>query len=78
MWLALVMAFNVRAIVRSNQHPLGLVPADDATMAKSTRMAMPDLRAQHHPVDSGAAGDGNVPVDAGVTRNAGSDWLDRA
>ena len=41
MWLALLMAFNVWAIIWPNQQKaLGLVEADDATKAKSARTAM--------------------------------------
>lgn len=41
MWLALVMAFNVWAIIWPNQQKaLGLVEADDATKAKAARTAM--------------------------------------
>jgi uncharacterized membrane protein len=41
MWLALIMAFNVWAIIWPNQQrALGLVEADDATKAKSARAAM--------------------------------------
>jgi uncharacterized membrane protein len=41
MWLALIMAFNVWAIIWPNQQrALGLVEADDATKAKSARTAM--------------------------------------
>jgi uncharacterized membrane protein len=41
MWLALIMAFNVWAIIWPNQKKaLGLVDADDATKAKSARTAM--------------------------------------
>jgi uncharacterized membrane protein len=41
MWLALIMAFNVWAIIWPNQkRALGLVEADDATKAKSARTAM--------------------------------------
>ena len=41
MWLALIMAFNVWAIIWPNQQKaLGLVDADDATKAKSARTAM--------------------------------------
>ena len=41
MWLALIMAFNVWAIIWPNQKKaLGLVAADDATKAKSARIAM--------------------------------------
>lgn len=41
MWLALVMAFNVWFIIWPNQKKaLGLVAADDATKAKSARIAM--------------------------------------
>jgi uncharacterized membrane protein len=41
MWLALIMAFNVWAIIWPNQQKaLGLVEADDATKAKSARTAM--------------------------------------
>ncbi len=41
MWLALIMAFNVWVIIWPNQQKaLGLVEADDATKAKSARMAM--------------------------------------
>lgn len=41
MWLGLIMAFNVWAIIWPNQQrALGLVEADDATKAKSARAAM--------------------------------------
>jgi uncharacterized membrane protein len=41
MWLGLIMAFNVWAIIWPNQQKaLGLVEADDATKAKSARVAM--------------------------------------
>ena len=41
MWLALIMATNVWAIIWPNQQrALGLVPADDAAKAKSARTAM--------------------------------------
>jgi uncharacterized membrane protein len=41
MWLALIMAFNVWAIIWPNQQrALGLVEADDASKAKSARTAM--------------------------------------
>lgn len=41
MWLALIMAINVWAIIWPNQKKaLGLVEADDATKAKSARTAM--------------------------------------
>ena len=41
MWLALIMAFNVWAIIWPNQQKaLGLVDADDATKAKAARTAM--------------------------------------
>ena len=41
MWLALIMAINVWAIIWPNQQKaLGLVDADDATKAKSARTAM--------------------------------------
>ena len=41
MWLALIMAINVWAIIWPNQQKaLGLVEADDATKAKSARTAM--------------------------------------
>jgi uncharacterized membrane protein len=41
MWLALIMAFNVWAIIWPNQQRvLGLVEADDASKAKSARTAM--------------------------------------
>ena len=41
MWLALIMAFNVWAIIWPNQKKaLGLVEADDAAKAKSARTAM--------------------------------------
>ena len=41
MWLALVMAFNVWFIIWPNQkRALGLVEADDASKAKSARLAM--------------------------------------
>jgi uncharacterized membrane protein len=41
MWLALIMAFNVWAIIWPNQQRvLGLVPADDAAKAKSARKAL--------------------------------------
>jgi uncharacterized membrane protein len=41
MWLALIMGFNVWAIIWPNQQrALGLVPADDAVKAKSARTAM--------------------------------------
>ena len=41
MWLGLIMAFNVWVIIWPNQKKaLGLVPADDATKAKSARTAM--------------------------------------
>jgi uncharacterized membrane protein len=41
MWLALIMAFNVWAIIWPNQQKaLGLVEADDATKAKAARTAM--------------------------------------
>jgi uncharacterized membrane protein len=41
MWLALIMAFNVWFIIWPNQkRALGLVEADDATKAKSARIAM--------------------------------------
>ncbi len=41
MWLALVMAANVWFIIWPNQQrALGLVPAEDAVKAKSTRVAM--------------------------------------
>ena len=41
MWLALIMAFNVWFIIWPNQKKaLGMVPADDATKAKSARTAM--------------------------------------
>ncbi len=41
MWLALIMAFNVWFIIWPNQkRALGLVEADDATKAKSARVAM--------------------------------------
>lgn len=41
MWLALIMAFNVWFIIWPNQkRALGIVPADDATKAKSARLAM--------------------------------------
>jgi uncharacterized membrane protein len=41
MWLALIMAINVWAIIWPNQkRALGLVEADDATKAKSARTAM--------------------------------------
>ena len=41
MWLGLIMAFNVWAIIWPNQQKaLGLVEADDATKAKSARTAM--------------------------------------
>lgn len=41
MWLGLIMAFNVWAIIWPNQQrALGLVEADDATKAKSARVAM--------------------------------------
>ena len=41
MWLALIMAFNVWAIIWPNQQRvLGLVEADDASKAKSARTAL--------------------------------------
>ncbi|MBB4641712.1 urate hydroxylase PuuD [Rhizorhapis suberifaciens] len=41
MWLAIIMAFNVWFIIWPNQkRALGLVEADDASKAKSARMAM--------------------------------------
>jgi uncharacterized membrane protein len=41
MWLALIMAANVWAIIWPNQkRALGIVPADDAAKAKSARTAM--------------------------------------
>jgi uncharacterized membrane protein len=41
MYLALIMAFNVWFIIWPNQkRALGLVPADDASKAKSARVAM--------------------------------------
>ena len=41
MWLALIMAFNVWFIIWPNQkRALGLVAADDASKAKSARVAM--------------------------------------
>ena len=41
MWLALIMAFNVWAIIWPNQQKvLGLVEADDAAKAKAGRVAM--------------------------------------
>jgi uncharacterized membrane protein len=41
MWLGLIMAFNVWAIIWPNQQRvLGLVEADDASKAKSARVAM--------------------------------------
>jgi uncharacterized membrane protein len=41
MWLALIMAFNVWAIIWPNQKKaLGIVPADDAAKAKAARTAM--------------------------------------
>jgi uncharacterized membrane protein len=41
MWLGLIMAFNVWAIIWPNQQKaLGLVEADDATKAKAGRTAM--------------------------------------
>ena len=41
MWLAIIMAANVWMIIWPNQQrALGLVPADDATKAKSARTAM--------------------------------------
>lgn len=41
MWLALIMAFNVWAIIWPNQKKaLGLVEADDATKAKAASAAM--------------------------------------
>lgn len=41
MWLALIMAFNVWFIIWPNQkRALGIVEADDATKAKSARVAM--------------------------------------
>ena len=41
MWLALIMAINVWAIIWPNQQrALGLVAADDAAKAKSGRTAM--------------------------------------
>jgi uncharacterized membrane protein len=41
MWMALIMAFNVWFIIWPNQkRALGLVEADDASKAKSARMAM--------------------------------------
>ncbi len=41
MWLALIMAFNVWAIIWPNQkRALGIVEADDATKAKAARTAM--------------------------------------
>ncbi len=41
MWLGLIMAANVWFIIWPNQQrALGLVPADDASKAKSTRLAM--------------------------------------
>ena len=41
MWLALIMAFNVWFIIWPNQkRALGLVEADDASKAKSARIAM--------------------------------------
>lgn len=41
MWLALIMAFNVWFIIWPNQkRALGLVEADDASKAKSARVAM--------------------------------------
>jgi uncharacterized membrane protein len=41
MWLALIMAANVWAIIWPNQKKvLGLVPADDAAKAKAARIAM--------------------------------------
>jgi uncharacterized membrane protein len=41
MWLALIMAFNVWAIIWPNQQRvLGLVEADDAAKAKSARTAL--------------------------------------
>jgi uncharacterized membrane protein len=41
MWLALIMAANVWAIIWPNQQrALGLVAADDASKAKSARTAM--------------------------------------
>jgi len=41
MWLALIMAANVWAIIWPNQkRALGLVPAEDAVKAKSARIAM--------------------------------------
>jgi uncharacterized membrane protein len=46
MWLALIMAFNVWAIIWPNQtKALGLVEADDATKAKAARTAMITSRA---------------------------------
>ena len=41
MWLALIMAFNVWAIIWPNQKKaLGIVPADDAAKAQAARTAM--------------------------------------
>jgi uncharacterized membrane protein len=41
MWLALIMAFNVWAIIWPNQKKaLGIVPAEDAAKAKAARTAM--------------------------------------
>jgi uncharacterized membrane protein len=41
MWLALIMAFNVWAIIWPNQQrALGMIEADDASKAKSARTAM--------------------------------------
>ena len=41
MYLALIMAFNVWAIIWPNQKKaLGLVPAEDAAKAKAARTAM--------------------------------------
>jgi uncharacterized membrane protein len=41
MYLALIMAFNVWAIIWPNQKKaLGIVPADDAAKAKAARTAM--------------------------------------
>ncbi|MET0370108.1 MAG: urate hydroxylase PuuD [Sphingobium sp.] len=41
MWLALIMAANVWFVIWPNQKKaLGIVPADDATKAKATTMAM--------------------------------------
>ena len=65
MWLALIMAFNVWAIIWPNQKKvLGMVAVDDAAKAKAARTAHADVADQHLAVDPDAACDDQLPLDA--------------